>query len=92
MSIIKRMNAVEWILPPDTKPLGWAEICAQHPNEWVCLVEIERQADGPIRSAKVAGHHPSLRVALHQVDSWSPDRVVAYAHTGGRRNRARAWR
>lgn len=72
---------------PITEPLGWAEICHRHPSEWVCLVEVEHQVDGPIRSARVVGHHQSLRAALQQVDSWSPDRVVAYAHTGGRKVR-----
>lgn len=81
------MNAAEMIALTITKPLGWAEICHRHPNEWVCLVEVEHQTDGPIRSARVVGHHQSLRTALQQVDSWSPDRVVAYAHTGGRKLR-----
>jgi hypothetical protein len=81
------MNAAEMIAPTIAHPLGWAEICDRHPNEWVCLVEIEHRSDGPITSARVVGHHPSLRVALQQVDSWEADRVVAYAHTGGRKLR-----
>jgi len=81
------MNAAEMIAPTITNLLGWAEICDRHPNDWVCLVEVEHQTDGSIRSARVVGHHPSLRLALQQVDSWSPDRVVAYAHTGGRKPR-----
>jgi hypothetical protein len=81
------MNAAERIAPTITKALGWGEICDRHPDEWVCLVEVEHQPDGPIRSATVVGHHRSLSAALRQVDSWSPARVVAYAHTGGRKLR-----
>ena len=81
-----RMSVAETIAST-TNPLAWAEICDQHPNEWVCLVEIEHQADGQIRSATVVGHYASLTAALHQVDAWEPDRVVAYAHTGGRKLR-----
>ncbi len=81
------MNIAGMIAPPITMPVGWAEICDRYPNEWVCLVEVEHQTDGPIRSARVVGHHQSLRAALQQVDSWSPARVVAYAHTGGCRLR-----
>jgi hypothetical protein len=81
------MNAAEAVAPSVTSPLGWAKICDQHPSEWVCLVEVEHQTDGQIRSAKVVGHHPSLKSALQQVESWSPDRVVVYAHTGGRKLR-----
>ena len=92
MPIMKRMNAVEMIAPTITKPLRWTEICDRHPNEWVCLIEVEHQTDGPIRAARVVGHHQSLRAALQQIDSWSPDRVVAYAHTGGRKLRFRASR
>ena len=72
------------IAPAISRHLSWAEICELHANEWVCLVDVEHQPDGPIHSAHVVGHHRSLRAALQQVDSWSPERVVAYAHTGGR--------
>ena len=81
------MTTAEMIAPTITKPLGWAGICDRYPNEWVCLAEVEHQTDGSIRSARVVGHHPSLRAALQQVDSWSPAGVVAYAHTGGRKLR-----
>jgi hypothetical protein len=87
MTASRHRHGGEMIAPAITKPLGWAEICDRHPNEWVCLVEVEHQFDGPIRSARVVGHHQSLKAVLQQVSSWSPDRVVAYAHTGGRKRR-----
>lgn len=79
-----RMNTAEMIAPTITEPVGWAEICDRHPNEWVCLVDVEHQTDGAIRSARVVGHDHSLKAALQRVDSWTPDPVVAYAHTCGR--------
>jgi hypothetical protein len=81
-SIIGWMTIAEMIAPTITKPVRWAEICDRYPDQWVCLVDVEHQTDGLIRSAQVVGHHRSLRAALQQVDSWGPDRVVAYARTG----------
>lgn len=81
------MNVAEAVAPMVASSPGWAEICHRHPDEWVCLVEIEYQTDGQIRSATVVGHHRSLRSAMQQVESWSSHRVVAYAHTGGRKPR-----
>lgn len=81
------MTAAEVILPAITAPSSWAEICDQHPDEWVCLVEVEHQDDGLIRSARVVAHHRSMKEALQQIDSWSPDQLVSYAHTSGRKRR-----
>lgn len=64
------------------KPLTWTEICEKHPNEWVCLVEIERESDGRISSGRVVGHHRSINEALNLVDSWSSYPMVAYSNTG----------
>ena len=47
------MIAAEKIPPMVTEPLSWAEICIRHPAEWVCLVEVEHEPDGPVRSARV---------------------------------------
>lgn len=81
------MSAAEKIASTITEQLTWAEICRRHPDEWVCLVDVQREHDGPIRSARVVGHHRSIKEALKQVDSWSTHPVVAYAHTGGRKLR-----
>jgi hypothetical protein len=84
---IGRMSAAEKIAPTIAEPLLWAEFCALHPDEWVCLVEVEHETEGAIRSARVVGHHRSIKDALKQVDSWGSHPVVTYAHTGGRRLR-----
>lgn len=77
------MNAAEMVGPTAGIALSWAEICGQHPDEWVCLVEVEHQPDGQIRSATVVAHHRSLKWALQQVElPCDPRRMVA--HTGGR--------
>lgn len=81
------MSAAEKIAPTIAEPRPWAEICSLHPDEWVCLVEVERETDGPIRSARVVGHHRSIKEALKQVDSWSSHPMVSYSHTGGRKLR-----
>ncbi len=82
-----RMSAAEKIAPTIAEPLRWAEICALHPDEWVCLVEVGHETEGPIRSARVVGHHRSINEALKQVDSWSSHPMVTCSHTGGRKLR-----
>lgn len=77
------MSAAEKIAPTMPESLAWGEICRQHPDEWVCLVEVQHEPDGSIRSARLIGHHRSIKDALEQC-SWSSDPVVACAHTGGR--------
>jgi hypothetical protein len=80
------MSAAEEIAPTMAESLGWAEICRRHPDEWVCLVEVQHEPDGSIRSAQLIGHHRSIKEALQQC-SWSADPLVACAHTGGRKLR-----
>jgi hypothetical protein len=87
MSMMGSMNAAERIAPTITEPLSWAGICKRHPDKWVCLVEVEHEADGAIQSARVVGYHRSSKDALKQVDSWSVDPAVVCAHTGGRKLR-----
>lgn len=84
---MRRMSAAEKIAPTIAETLPWAEICVLHPDEWVCLVEVEHEPEGPIRSARVVGHHRSINGALKQVESWSSHPMVTYSHTGGRKLR-----
>lgn len=81
------MSAAEKIAWTTVEPSRWTDICALHPEEWVCLIEVEHEQDGSIRSARVVGHHQSIKEALKQVDSWSSHPVVTYSHTGGRKLR-----
>jgi len=45
-----------------SEPLTWKQICDRYPDEWVCLVEIDRYNDREFefRTARVVGHgkHP----------------------------------
>ncbi len=52
--------------------LSWAEICERHPDEWVCLVEIEhaRPGDAKIVSARVVGHGKTKREPVEQAQLW----------------------
>jgi len=74
------MSAVEKAMSSAT--LRWDEICAEHPNEWVCLLDIAREPDGSIGSARVVSHAPSIERALDQIEPPNPDTTVV--HTAGR--------
>jgi hypothetical protein len=52
------MDAAEQLVPVETEPLTWAEICARYPDRYVCLVDIvhPRRGDPDIVSARVVGY------------------------------------
>lgn len=52
--------------------LTWAEICERHPDEWVCVVEIEylRPNDATIVSARVVGHGSTKRAPIEPAKLW----------------------
>ena len=66
------MNAEELIAPTISEPLTWMEICERHPDEWVCLVEIDRIDAGSLefRTARVVGHGKTRRAPLAQARPW----------------------
>ena len=76
------MDAAERLAPSRSERASWFEICRQYPSEWVCLLEIDRDADGTITSARVVGHDPSMERALDQM--FTPDPDTAVVHTAGR--------
>ncbi len=76
------MGVVEKVPAESIWPQSWAHICQQHPNAWVCLLDVETAADGTIRSARVLGHAPSMRDVLAQVGAPLAGSVVV--HTAGR--------
>lgn len=76
------MSTAEQLAPISVASLSWGEICEQHPNEWVCLLDIAREPDGSIRSARVVSHDSSIEEALDQLDPPDPDTTVV--HTAGR--------
>jgi hypothetical protein len=51
--------------------LTWKQICERHPDEWVCLVEIEyAQLDDAIEQARVVGHGKTKREPVEQAKAW----------------------
>jgi hypothetical protein len=76
------MSTAENLAPTSAHPLSWGEICELHPNEWVCLLDIDCEPNGSIRSARVASHDRSIERALDQIDPPNPDTTVV--HTSGR--------
>ena len=69
-------------LSTSAESLSWTEIRERHPDEWVCLLDVEYAPDGSIHLARVAGHDRSMRQALAQIGGTEPGTVVA--HTAGR--------
>jgi hypothetical protein len=76
------MSTAENRAPARAAPLSWAQICTLHPSEWVCLLDIEHEPDGSIRSARIVSHDPSIERALDRIDPPDPDATVM--HTAGR--------
>ena len=72
-------------LSTSAEQLSWTEIRKRHPDEWVCLLDVEYAPDGSIRLASVAGHDRSMRQALAQIGVTHTGTVVV--HTAGRRLR-----
>jgi|SRR5215831_7702084 len=63
------MDATEPLLPVETEPLAWTEICARYPDQYVCLVDIEKvELRSPeIRTARVVGHGPTHDAAFEPI-------------------------
>ena len=76
------MDVAKRLTSPMSERMSWVEICQSYSNEWVCLLDIEHEADGSIRSARLVGHDPSIRQALAQVGA--PHTDAALMHTRGR--------
>ena len=66
------MSAAEKIEPTISAALSWAEICRMYPDEWVCIVEIEREPPSgiEIKSARVIGHGKTRKEPFDQARSW----------------------
>lgn len=63
------MDAAERLVPDETAPLLWAEICARYPDQFVCLVDV---VNPPLRSpeiitARVVGHGASHDAAFEPI-------------------------
>jgi hypothetical protein len=76
------MSTAQKLTPMETAPLSWARVCELHPNEWVCLFDVDTAPDGAIRSARLLTHDQSMKRALARLGVCQPGTVVR--HTGGR--------
>jgi hypothetical protein len=66
------MSAAEVLAPEISEPLTWVEICTRYPDEWVCLVEMDRvhPFGFEFRSARVVGHGKTRRAPVDQAMRW----------------------
>src|SRR3954463_1774781 len=66
------MHATKPIAPTISEPLTWAAICERYPDQWVCLVEIDRihPRGFEFRTARVIGHGHTRRAPLEQARAW----------------------
>jgi hypothetical protein len=66
------MHAASRVTPTISEPLSWEEICKRYPDEWVCLVEIDRPEpqNFEFRTARVVGHGKTRRAPLEQARPW----------------------
>jgi hypothetical protein len=62
--------------------LSWSEICERYPNQWVCVLDLVRDLDGAIRSARLIAHDRSINRVLDQIGTSYPSSTVV--HTWGR--------
>jgi hypothetical protein len=79
------MSAVELLAPEISEPLTWAEICARHPDEWVCLVEIDFTHPNGLefRAARVIGHGKTRRAPFDQARAWHAQyEEIGHFYTG----------
>lgn len=79
------MSVAEVLVPGISGPLTWGEICTRHPDEWVCLVEIDRiHPNGfEFRTARVVGHGKTRRAPIEQARVWRAQyKLMGHYYTG----------
>ncbi len=82
------MSAAEVLAPVISEPLSWAEICARYPDEWVCIVEMDRvDPFAPFavefRTARVIGHGKTRRAPVEQAMVWRAHyKLIGHYFTG----------
>jgi hypothetical protein len=79
------MSAAEVLAPIISEPLTWDEICARHPDEWVCLAELDttRPNDLDFRTARVIGHGKTQTQAVDQaITSFPQYDQIGHFYTG----------
>jgi hypothetical protein len=79
------MIAASTSAPAISDPLTWAEICDRYPEQWVCVVDIDRVAPNSLefRTARVVGHGVTRREPLDQARPWrSRFAIIGHYFTG----------
>jgi hypothetical protein len=74
-------NSPPWI----SEPLTWAEICKRYPDEWVCLVEMDRVRphEFEFRTARVVGHGKTRTEPFEQAEPfWETHKLIGHYFTG----------
>ena len=63
------MDAAEQVPLEKPERLPWVEICIRYPDQYVCLVDIDRaQLRSPeIKTARVVGYGPTRRAAFNAI-------------------------
>jgi hypothetical protein len=77
------MNAAEQLR--EVERLTWPEICSRYPDQYVCLIEVDRlhPRDLDFRTARVVGHGKTRREALDQAFPFcDTDTEIAFRFTG----------
>lgn len=67
------------------EPLTWVEICDRYPEQWVCVVDMDRLTPTSLefRTARVVGHGATRREPLDQARPWrSRFDVIGHYFTG----------
>jgi len=66
------MDTALHLEPTISEPLTWPEICERYPDQWVCLVEMDRieEHNFEFRTARVIGHGTTRREPFVQARPW----------------------
>jgi hypothetical protein len=80
------MSATDAVAPAisEPEPLTWDEICARHPDEWVCLAEVHFTHPHKLafRTARLIGHGKTRSESRDQATSLFPQcKVVMNIYT-----------
>jgi hypothetical protein len=78
-------EAAELVAGKISESLTWAEICARYPDEWVCLVEMDRihPYGFEFRTARVIGHGKTRGAPVEQARPWRARyKVIGHYFTG----------
>jgi hypothetical protein len=66
------MDAAEKLVPSVSEPLTWGEMRTRYPDEWVCVVEIDRihPHGAEFRTARIVSHGKTRREAFEEARPW----------------------